>query len=64
MGRIKTVLVKRVSRELVDNYEDRLSTDYATNKQSIKSLAHIPSKKIENVVAGYVTRLMRARKAA
>ena len=62
MGRIKTALVKRITNEIVERYKKDLTTDFDKNKVLVSARADIKSKKIRNVIAGYVTRLMRANK--
>jgi small subunit ribosomal protein S17e len=62
MGRIKTQLIKRSSKELVHKHKEGLTQDYAQNRAKISSMATIRSKKLKNVIAGYVTRLMKAEK--
>lgn len=59
MGRIKTALVKRVTKELFKAHHEDFSTDFAKNKEVVNTVANMPSKKIRNVVAGYCTRLKR-----
>lgn len=57
MGRIKTTLVKRVSHDLLEMHSSRFTTSFDENKRVVEQLADIQSKKIRNVVAGYVSRL-------
>ncbi len=59
MGRIKTALVKRVTNELFEHHRERFKTDYSENKKIVSELVDIPSKKIKNIIAGYITRLVR-----
>ncbi len=59
MGRIKTTLIKRTGKKLVKLYGDKFSKDFESNKQAMADVADIPSKKMKNIVAGYVARLMR-----
>lgn len=59
MGRIKTTLVKRVSNVLVREHRKDLKKNFEDNKKIVDELASIPSKKLRNVIAGYVTRLMK-----
>ena len=63
MGRIKTMLVKRVTNELVETYPSRFTTDFTKNKAIVEELSNVPSKKIRNVIAGYVTRITKKRQA-
>ncbi len=59
MGRIKTKLVKRLTIDLVKQYKDMFTNDFTKNKEVVVKLLSGTSKKIRNVVAGYVTRLMK-----
>ncbi|MFC1696939.1 30S ribosomal protein S17e [Nanoarchaeota archaeon] len=59
MGRIKTKLMKRTSRELMSKYEDKFTTDFAENKVAVDKVAQIKSKKLRNIIAGYLTRLKK-----
>lgn len=59
MGRIKTMKIKSVTKEIIAKYEDKLTKDFTGNKEAMKGLVDVPSKKLRNVIAGYVTRLMR-----
>jgi small subunit ribosomal protein S17e len=59
MGRIKTKLVKRASREFVKDFGSDCKTDFSSNKNLISEKMDFQSKKIRNLVAGYVTRLAK-----
>ena len=61
MGRIKTVPIKGKTFDLFAKHGDILTDDYKENKERIRSLTIINSKKLRNVVAGYVTRLHKRR---
>ena len=60
MGRIKTMLIKRVSNELVREHSSEFKKNYEENKKLIAEFAVIPSKKLRNAIAGYVTRIMKS----
>lgn len=62
MGRIKTIFVKRVGRELLEANPDRFTNDYAHNKKVVSELTETSSRKTLNVVAGYITSLMKQKK--
>jgi small subunit ribosomal protein S17e len=62
MGRIKTAQIKRITRELIDRYKKDFKTDFENNKKLVSSRTDIQSKKTRNVIAGYVTRIIRANK--
>jgi len=61
MGRIKTLPIKRATREIFSKYRDKISGDYAKNKAFLATVAEIKSKKIRNIIAGYLTRLATAK---
>ena len=61
MGRIKTKLIKRVTVEIFDKYKERFSGDFEANKKEVTEVAEIGSKKLKNVIAGYVTRLAKKK---
>ncbi len=58
MGRIKTTLVKRTSRKLVDTLPESFAKDFESNKKSLSNNT-MPSKRMRNMVAGYITRLKK-----
>jgi len=62
MGRIKTMLIKRVANKLFRTYPDRFNTKFEDNKLIVGELDMLDSKKMRNVIAGYVTRLVKQKK--
>ncbi len=56
MGKIKTKLVKRTGKKLVEK-GIKFSEDFAKNKKILGNT--MPSKKIRNQIAGYLTRLKK-----
>lgn len=62
MGRIKTAFIKRITNTLVNEHRDEFKTVFGENKPIVGKFAEIPSKKLRNIIAGYVTRLVRAKK--
>ena len=61
MGRIKTQLVKRTSKQLVKEHGDQFKTDFKENKKTLGRFAEISSPKLKNVIAGYITRLIKTK---
>lgn len=59
MGRIKQLMVKRASKELM-NKEDSFGEDFNPNKKILGST--MPSKKVRNKIAGYIARLKKAER--
>jgi len=58
MGRIKTTPVKNLAKEIISEHRDKLTTDFEKNKKIVSALRDIESKKIRNIVAGYITKEM------
>lgn len=56
MGRIKSLLIKRTTRSLLKE-ENAFSENFEENKKLLGT--HMPSKRIRNMIAGYITRLKR-----
>jgi ribosomal protein S17E len=56
MGRIKSALVKRASRKMLKE-ENSFTDKFNDNKLVLGST--MPSKRIKNMIAGYVARLKR-----
>ncbi len=61
MGRIKPKFVKINARRLLEMYPDKFSDDFEHNKNVIKEMNLISSKKIINQLAGYITRLVKKK---
>jgi len=61
LGKVRTVLIKRLSKELVERYSDSFSTDFDQNKEVVDELLNNTTKRLRNRIAGYVTRLMILR---
>jgi small subunit ribosomal protein S17e len=64
MGRIKSTAVKNLAKEIISVHRNKLTTDFDKNKKIVSGLRDIESKKIRNIVAGYITKEMEKEKAA
>jgi len=62
MGRIKTTLVKRVSHKIVKENPGKFKEDFDSNKKIVDECLDVPSKKLRNVISGYITRLVKQNK--
>ncbi|MFC1648107.1 30S ribosomal protein S17e [Nanoarchaeota archaeon] len=60
MGRIKTQLIKSTTTEILKKHRDKFTTDFQKNKEIVGGVANLPSKKIRNIIAGYITRLLKS----
>ncbi len=63
MGRIKPTLIKRTSKKLFDSHKDRFKKDFNDNKGIVEELLEIQSKKFRNVIAGYITKLVKQQRS-
>lgn len=61
MGRIKTSFIKNIGKELFEKNADKFTEDFAKNKETVKQLVDIKSKRIRNIAAGYITSLKRQK---
>ena len=64
MGRIKTAKVKRITLEMAKAHAGAFSADFEANKAKLAELGFQGSKKLRNVVAGYLARLAKQQKIA
>lgn len=62
MGRIKTQQVKRIGHEMFAKEPSGFKATFTENKEILNKRASFASKKLRNLVAGYVTRLARQAK--
>jgi len=56
MGRIKSTLVKRTAKKLLEE-ENVFAEDFNINKKVLGN--SMPSKRIKNKIAGYISRLKK-----
>jgi small subunit ribosomal protein S17e len=54
-GRVRTKTVKRSARVIVERYYPKLTLDFDTNKRVTDEVAVVPSKRMRNKIAGFVT---------
>lgn len=60
MGKIRSTLIKRTSKQLVALSPENFSESFEFNKKSLGNT--MPSKKMRNKIAGYIVRLKKNSK--
>ncbi|RHY30518.1 hypothetical protein DYB32_004253 [Aphanomyces invadans] len=56
---VRTKTVKRSAIQIIEKYYARLNLDFDSNKRVCDEVAIIPSKRMRNKIAGYITHLMK-----
>merc|ERR1719220_619255 len=59
MGRVRTKTVKKASRRIIEKYYTRLTLDYYTNSRIVSDIAVIPTKRLRNQIAGFITHTIK-----
>ena len=62
MGKVRTSIVKRTARKILELYPDRVSLSFEENKKLVQEVVDVKSKKLRNQIAGYLTHLVKIRK--
>ena len=62
MGRIKTSLIKSVTLKLFKNNKGVFKDNFEENKVLLAGMIKTESKKLRNIIAGYLTRLVKQEK--
>ncbi len=57
MGRVKSLLIKKTAKKLIEGHAALFSSDFEKNKRALDRL--VANKKMKNSIAGYITRLMK-----
>merc|ERR1712168_1596406 len=59
MGRVRTKTVKKASRRIIEKYYTKLGLDFYTNARIVGEVAIIPTKRLQNQIAGFITHTMK-----
>ena len=51
--------IKRLSTEILNEYEGKFGTDFSSNKQLLNEVSIIRSKGLKNEIAGYITKILQ-----
>ena len=61
MGKVRTVLIKNVSKELISKYPNVFTTDFEKNKKLLDIYLEIDSKHLRNRISGYIVNLLKIK---
>ncbi len=61
MGRIKTLLAKRVASKLVKEHSQEFTPEFDKNKALVDKYTTVTSAKMRNIIAGYTARLVKQK---
>ena len=61
MGKVRTVLIKSVSKELIMKYPNVFTIDFEQNKKLLDKYLEIDSKHLRNRISGYIVNLLKIR---
>ncbi|BBL45644.1 30S ribosomal protein S17e [Nanobdella aerobiophila] len=61
MGRILHSKFRRYADKILDKYQDIFTNDYKKNVKILNLVSRVPSKRLRNKVAGYITKQMKYR---
>jgi len=59
MGRVRTNLIKKAAKVIIERFFSRLTLDFDTNKKIVDEVCKLPSKRVRNKIAGFTTHLMK-----
>ena len=61
MGKVRTILIKKVSKELINKYPDVFTIDFEENKKLLDKYLEIDSKHLRNRISGYLVNLLKIK---
>ena len=61
MGKVRSILIKNVSKELINKYPDIFITDFEQNKRLLDKYLEIDSKHLRNRISGYMVKLLKSK---
>lgn len=62
MGRVRTSSVKRAAEELILEFPNQFNDKFENNKKKVSELAEVGTKKLRNMIAGYITKKVKSAK--
>ena len=61
MGKVRTVLIKNISKELIIKYPDVFTNDFEANKKILDEYLDVDSKHLRNRISGYIVNLLNIK---
>ena len=61
MGKVRTILIKNISKELIMKYPDVFTTDFEKNNKILDKYLEIDSKHLRSCMSGYIVNLFKIR---
>ncbi|MHA1472767.1 MAG: 30S ribosomal protein S17e [Promethearchaeota archaeon] len=61
MGKVRTILIKKVSKELISKYPNVFTIDFEKNKTLLDKYSKVDSKHLRNRISGYIVNLMKIK---
>ena len=61
MGKVRTILIKNISKELIIKYPDVFTNDFETNKKILDEYLDVDSKHLRNRISGYIVNLLNIK---
>lgn len=61
MGRIRTRMIKKLSKKLVENNPDKFNADFENNKKVLNEMQLFSDKPVRNKVAGYIVNVVEKK---
>lgn len=62
MGRIKTISIKFMGNQIIREHGKLFTDNFEKNKKVLEEIKEIKSKKIRNILVGYITKEIKRMK--
>jgi len=63
LGRVKTSVIKNIAEKVFEEHKDKFTEDFNKNKEIVDQILWMQSKRLRNVLVGYVTSLKKRETA-
>ena len=58
----KQKFIKNIGKTLLERYPEKFTENFEKNKMEVSNLTNIKTRKIRNIVAGYIVRKIKGKK--